>query len=122
MLLVDHEGIIEVAPDLARRLQQGVYCQMGGQAGNRLGRGEHAHLDVTRRAQFSSYPQPLAPLRLQFGLEVSPGTITDGEPGREEYDQHLQDLEDAGQTTDLPLTGGEDAYTQHGLEQEGESE
>jgi cytochrome c oxidase subunit II len=40
---------------------------------------------------------------------------------REEYDQHLQDLEDAGLTSDLPLLGGEDAYTQHGLDEpEGE--
>jgi cytochrome c oxidase subunit 2 len=35
---------------------------------------------------------------------------------REEYDQHVQDLEDAGQTSDQPLVGGEEAYTQSGLE------
>ena len=35
---------------------------------------------------------------------------------REDYEQHLQDLEDAGQTSDLPLLGGEEAYTQDGLE------
>jgi len=41
---------------------------------------------------------------------------------REEYDEHLQELEDADQTSDLPLLGGEGAYTQDGLESEGESE
>ena len=35
---------------------------------------------------------------------------------REEYDAHLQDLEDAGLTSDLPLLGGDEAYTQEGLE------
>ena len=35
---------------------------------------------------------------------------------REDYEQHLQDLEDAGQTSDLPLLGGVEAYTQEGLE------
>ncbi len=35
---------------------------------------------------------------------------------REEYDQHLQDLEDAGQTSELPLLGGSEAYTQEGLD------
>jgi cytochrome c oxidase subunit 2 len=35
---------------------------------------------------------------------------------REDYDAHLQDLEDAGQTSELPLLGGEDAYTQDGLD------
>jgi cytochrome c oxidase subunit 2 len=41
---------------------------------------------------------------------------------REDYEAHLQELEDAGQTTDLPLLGGEEAYTQDGLEPEGESQ
>ena len=40
---------------------------------------------------------------------------------REDYEAHLQELEDAGQTVDLPLLGGEGAYTQDGLD-EGESE
>jgi cytochrome c oxidase subunit 2 len=38
---------------------------------------------------------------------------------REEYDQHLQDLEDAGLVSDRPLLGGDDAYTQEGLESGG---
>jgi len=41
---------------------------------------------------------------------------------REDYEAHLQELEDAEQTSDLPLLGGEDAYTQDGLDPEGESE
>ncbi len=41
---------------------------------------------------------------------------------REDYDEHLEELEDAGQTSDLPLLGGEGAYTQDGLKSEGESE
>jgi len=32
------------------------------------------------------------------------------------YEQHLQDLEDQGLTSDLPLLGGAEAYTQAGLE------
>jgi cytochrome c oxidase subunit 2 len=35
---------------------------------------------------------------------------------REDYDAHLQDLEDAGLTTDRPLLGGAEAYTQEGLD------
>ena len=35
---------------------------------------------------------------------------------REEYDAHVAELEDAGQTSELPLLGGEDAYTQAGLD------
>jgi cytochrome c oxidase subunit 2 len=34
---------------------------------------------------------------------------------REDYDAHIAELEEAGQTSDLPLLGGEDAYTQDGL-------
>jgi cytochrome c oxidase subunit 2 len=41
---------------------------------------------------------------------------------REDYEAHLQELEDAGQTSDLPLLGGEEANTQDGLEPEGETE
>ncbi|MFT4264908.1 MAG: cytochrome c oxidase subunit II [Nocardioides sp.] len=37
-----------------------------------------------------------------------------------DYDAYLQKLEDEGQTSETPLLGGEDAYTQAGLE--GESE
>ncbi len=35
---------------------------------------------------------------------------------RAEYDDHLAELEDAGLTSDLPLLGGAEAYTQEGLE------
>ena len=35
---------------------------------------------------------------------------------REDTTQHVQELEDAGQTSDLPLLGGAEAYTQDGLE------
>jgi cytochrome c oxidase subunit II len=35
---------------------------------------------------------------------------------REEYEAHLQNLVDAGLTTDLPLLGGSEAYTQEGLD------
>jgi cytochrome c oxidase subunit 2 len=35
---------------------------------------------------------------------------------REDYDAHLQELDDSGLTTELPLLGGEQAYTQEGLE------
>ena len=35
---------------------------------------------------------------------------------REDYEAHLQSLEDSGQTSDLPLLGGAEAYTQDGLE------
>lgn len=36
---------------------------------------------------------------------------------REEYDQHLQDLEDGGAVSDGPVIGGEDADSQTGLEE-----
>ncbi len=41
---------------------------------------------------------------------------------REDYEAHLEELEDAGLTSDLPLLGGQGAYTQDGLESDGESE
>jgi cytochrome c oxidase subunit 2 len=34
---------------------------------------------------------------------------------REAYDEHLAEIEDAGRTTELPLLGGDAAYTQQGL-------
>jgi cytochrome c oxidase subunit II len=35
---------------------------------------------------------------------------------REDYDAHVQDLEDQGLTTEQPLLGGSEAYTQEGLD------
>jgi cytochrome c oxidase subunit 2 len=80
------------------------------------GRVNHYEITPTREGVFRGRCYELCGVyhsRMLFEVHVV---------SREEYDQHLQDLEDAGQTSDLPLTGGEDAYTQHGLEQEGESE
>ena len=39
---------------------------------------------------------------------------------QEDYDAHVAGLEDDGQTADLPLLGGAEAYTQDGLESEAE--
>jgi cytochrome c oxidase subunit 2 len=80
------------------------------------GRVNHYEITPTREGVFRGRCYELCGVyhsRMLFEVHVV---------SREEYDQHLQDLEDAGQTSDLPLTGGEDAYTQHGLESEGESE
>jgi cytochrome c oxidase subunit II len=41
---------------------------------------------------------------------------------REEYDAHLQELADAGATSDKPLIGGQNASTQAGLEENPEGE
>ena len=41
---------------------------------------------------------------------------------RDDYEAHLKALEDAGLTTDLPLLGGAEAYTQAGLDSEGGSQ
>jgi cytochrome c oxidase subunit 2 len=41
---------------------------------------------------------------------------------RADYEAHLQDLEDQGLTSDKPLLGGAEAYTQAGLESEGEDQ
>ena len=41
---------------------------------------------------------------------------------RDDYEAHLQDLVDQGLTSDLPLLGGSEAYTQAGLDEKGESE
>ena len=41
---------------------------------------------------------------------------------QEDYEAHLQELEAAGATSDLPLLGGEDANTQAGLESGDKSE
>ena len=41
---------------------------------------------------------------------------------REEYDAHVAELEAAGQTSDKPLLGGKEAYTQAGLDESAEGE
>src|SRR3954454_14506075 len=41
---------------------------------------------------------------------------------RDDYEAHLKALQDAGLTSDLPLLGGAEAYTQAGLDSEGESQ
>jgi cytochrome c oxidase subunit II len=41
---------------------------------------------------------------------------------QEDYEAHVQDLEDQGLTSDLPLLGGAEAYTQAGLDSGGDSE
>lgn len=41
---------------------------------------------------------------------------------RDDYEAHLQDLVDQGLTSDRPLLGGSEAYTQAGLDSKGESE
>lgn len=51
--------------------------------------------------------------RMLFNVEVV---------SREDYDAHLQELADAGATSDVPLTGGDYASTQAGLESGDETE
>jgi cytochrome c oxidase subunit 2 len=41
---------------------------------------------------------------------------------REDYEAHLQDLQDQGLESDLPILGGREAHTQAGLESKGGSE
>jgi cytochrome c oxidase subunit 2 len=80
------------------------------------GRVNHYVITTTREGTFKGKCYELCGVyhsRMLFNVKVV---------SREAYEQHLQDLEDAGQTSDLPLLGGEDAYTQDGLESEGESE
>jgi len=80
------------------------------------GRVNHYEITPTRLGEFKGKCYELCGVyhsRMLFNVKV----VT-----REEYDQHLQDLVDAGQTSDLPLLGGDEAYTQQGLEPEGESE
>ena len=80
------------------------------------GRVNHYVITTTREGTFKGKCYELCGVyhsRMLFNVKVV---------SREDYEQHLQDLEDAGQTSDLPLLGGEDAYTQDGLESEGESE
>lgn len=80
------------------------------------GRVNHYVITPTRTGEFKGKCYELCGVyhsRMLFNVKV----VT-----REEYDEHLQDLEDAGQSSDLPLLGGEDAYTQDGLKSETESE
>jgi len=67
------------------------------------GRVNHYEITPTRLGEFKGKCYELCGVyhsRMLFNVKV----VT-----REEYDQHLQDLVDAGQTSDLPLLGGDEA-------------
>jgi cytochrome c oxidase subunit 2 len=79
------------------------------------GRVNHYVITPTRTGEFAGKCYELCGVyhsRMLFTVKV----VT-----REEYDQHLQDLADAGQTSDKPLIGGEDAGSEAGQQSSQES-
>jgi cytochrome c oxidase subunit 2 len=79
------------------------------------GRVNHYVITPTRTGTFAGKCYELCGVyhsRMLFTVKVV---------SREDYDQHVQDLEDAGQTSDKPLVGGEDADSQVGEESSQES-
>jgi cytochrome c oxidase subunit II len=79
------------------------------------GRVNHYVITPTREGTFKGKCYELCGVyhsRMLFNVKVV---------DRAEYEQHLQDLEDAGLTSDLPLLGGAEAYTQEGLGDHSES-
>ncbi|GAA4721774.1 cytochrome c oxidase subunit II [Nocardioides conyzicola] len=73
------------------------------------GRVNHYAITPTRTGDFKGKCYELCGVyhsRMLFNVHV----VT-----REEYDAHLQELQDAGATSDLPLLGGDFASTQSGL-------
>lgn len=80
------------------------------------GRVNHYAITPTRTGTFAGKCYELCGVyhqRMLFTVQV----VT-----REEYDAYLQRLADAGATADKPLLGGENARTQHGLDEEPEGE
>lgn len=80
------------------------------------GRVNHYVIKPTREGTFKGGCYELCGLyhsRMLFTVKVV---------SRAEYDAHLESLAEAGQESELPLLGGSEAYTQAGLESEGESE
>ena len=74
------------------------------------GRVNHYVIHPTREGTFKGKCYELCGVyhsRMLFNVKVV---------SREEYETHLQDLVDAGLTSDLPLLGGSEAYTQEGLD------
>jgi hypothetical protein len=45
-IFVEHESIVQIAPDFERRLQHRMEFQVGGQSLDGAGSGQHAHLDL----------------------------------------------------------------------------
>jgi len=80
------------------------------------GRVNHYVITTTRTGVFKGKCYELCGVyhsRMLFNVHVV---------SRDDYEAHLKALEDAGQTSDLPLLGGKQAYTEAGLESEGGSQ
>jgi cytochrome c oxidase subunit 2 len=76
------------------------------------GRVNHYVITPTRTGTFRGACYELCGTyhsRMLFTVKVVPA---------DEYDDYVAGLEEAGQTSELPLRGGEDAYTQAGLDEE----
>jgi cytochrome c oxidase subunit 2 len=77
------------------------------------GRVNHYVIDTTRTGEFAGKCYELCGVyhsRMLFNVKVV---------SREEYDAYVQGLVDDGQSSEKPLLGGEEAYTQAGLEEGG---
>jgi cytochrome c oxidase subunit 2 len=80
------------------------------------GRVNHYVVDTTREGFFAGKCYELCGTyhsRMLFNVDVV---------SAEEYQDHLASLEDRGDVSEKPLLGGEEAYTQAGLEESGEDE
>ena len=80
------------------------------------GRVNHYEITPTRTGVFKGKCYELCGVyhsRMLFNVHVV---------SREEYDAYLQALQDAGNETELPLLGGDEAYTQAGLDENEESQ
>jgi cytochrome c oxidase subunit 2 len=80
------------------------------------GRVNHYGITPTREGSFVGKCYELCGVyhsRMLFNVEVV---------SREEYDDYLEGLVADGQTSEKPLIGGDEAYTQVGLEEAGEGE
>jgi cytochrome c oxidase subunit II len=80
------------------------------------GRVNHYEITPTRTGVFKGKCYELCGVyhsRMLFNVHVV---------SREDYDAYVQALQDAGNETRLPLLGGEEAYTQAGLDENEESE
>jgi cytochrome c oxidase subunit 2 len=74
------------------------------------GRVNHYVITTTRTGTFKGKCYELCGVyhsRMLFNVKVV---------SRDDYDAHLQDLQDQGLTSDKPLIGGENVRTEHGLE------
>jgi hypothetical protein len=95
MILVQHEGIVEIPTDFFGWFEERMERQMFRETCNGPGRRQHTHLDIAGGLEFSLYTTLGELCKFQGRAEFAPSTIAGGKSGSEQYQQH-HSIPDAG--------------------------